>query len=73
MRNTTGQKVARLARTATKRETWAPGVDKGPDPYRAATGLQIDAGHHRIFEIGRRVKAGELDPDTLIEIVLTRR
>ena len=58
------------------------GGPQGTDPIRVArfyqlgddyslpgSGIRIDAGHHRLEEIGRRVQAGEIPADTLIEVL----
>jgi len=59
------------------------GGPQGDDPIRGSrkhkinddkclpgSEIHIKGGHHRIDEIGRRVKAGLIDPNTVIEILL---
>jgi hypothetical protein len=37
---------------------------------QAQTGLSLTGGHHRTIEIIQRVQAGQLDPNTIIRILL---
>jgi hypothetical protein len=47
---------------------YRPGDDLGlPGPE-----IHLRGGHHRAAEIGRRVRAGQMDPDTLIEVEVSR-
>ena len=46
---------------------WGPG-DCGCCP---GSKVIVTAGHHRTAEIARRVMTGEMDPETLIEFVIS--
>ncbi len=45
-------------------------VDDPISAVESLAGLALTGGHHRTTEITRRVQAGQLDPDTVIRILL---
>ncbi|MEU4556713.1 hypothetical protein [Micromonospora violae] len=71
-------------RNLTNDELIMPGGPQGNDPIRGArdwgpgdcgcypaSRVYITGGHHRTAEIARRVRAGDMSPDTLIEFVIS--
>ncbi|MFD6712919.1 LamG-like jellyroll fold domain-containing protein [Micromonospora chalcea] len=71
-------------RNLTNDELIMPGGPQGDDPIRGArdwgpgdcgcypaSRVYITGGHHRTAEVARRVRAGEMSPDTLIEFVIS--
>ncbi|MFC7534086.1 ricin-type beta-trefoil lectin domain protein, partial [Actinoplanes sp. GCM10030250] len=71
-------------RNLTNDELIMPGGPQGNDPIRGArdwapgdcgcypaSRVYITGGHHRTAEIARRVMAGEMSPDTIIEFVIS--
>lgn len=49
--------------------SYTPGADMSLPGNR----INIVAGHHRVFEIGRRVNAGQIAPTSLVEFMLRAR